>query len=327
MDASDDNVVNELAALLPVPSALDLPISRQLTLREHLMTEIRQAAAEPITAGPQRWRARPRGLIVAIAGAAVAVVAAVAVAVSALGGPGSGGSGPGASGPGASGAVLLARVARAAAGQTSPAVHDDQYMYIATEGASEATIVGPNGSVTTRMDPLSKAQIWISVSNLCRPGLLRTDGQDTKLTDNPGAACPDRGSLNNPTYRLLQSLPTNPHTLLNMIYTVEKGHGQTPDQEAFTTIGDLLRESIAPPQVSAALYRAAALIPGVTAVPDVENATGAHGVGVAFGRETWVFDKTTLAMIGERDVDAAGKVTGESAILARGFVDRPGQLP
>jgi hypothetical protein len=321
MDASDDNVVDELAALLPVPSARDLPISRQLTLREHLMTEIRHTVAEPITTRPQRWSARPRGLIVAIAGAGVAVVAAVAVAVSVLGGPGSGGSGSG-----ASGAMLLARVARAAAGQTIPAVRDDQYMYISTEGAFEATIVGLNGSVTTRMDPLSKGQIWISVSNLCSPGLLR-DGQDTKLNDNPGAACPDRGSLNNPTYRLLQSLPTNPQTLLNMIYTVEKGHGQTPDQEAFTTIGDLLRESIAPPEVSAALYRAAALIPGVTAVPDVENATGTHGVGVAFGGETWVFDKTTLAMIGERDVDAAGKLVGETAILARGFVDRPGQLP
>lgn len=112
-----------------------------------------------------------------------------------------------------------------------------------------------------------------------------------------------------------------------MIYTIEKGHGQTPDQKAFTTIGDLLRESIAPPEVSAALYRAAALIRGVTAVPDAENATGTHGVGITFGGETWVFDKTTLAMIGERDVDATGKVVGETAILARGFADRPGQLP
>src|SRR5262249_26018052 len=150
---------------------------------------------------------------------------------------------------------------RAAAGQTSPAVRDDQYMYIATEEAFESTTVGLNGSVTTKMQPLSKRQIWISVSNLCRPGLLRTDGQDTTLNDNPDAACPDRGYLNDPAYRLLQSLPTNPRTLLNMIYRIEKGHGQTPDQEAFTTIGDLLRESIAPPEVSAALYRAAALIP------------------------------------------------------------------
>lgn len=324
MDANDDNVVSELAALLPVPSARDLPVGRQLTLREHLMTEIRHAAAEPIatrTPRPRRWRAR--GPIVAIAGAGVAIVAAVAVVVSVLGGPG-----PGSGGSGGSGAVLLARVARAAAGQTTPVVRDDQYMYVATEGAFETTIVGLNGSVTTRMDPLSKRQIWISVSDLCRPGLLRTDGQDTKLTDNPGAACPDRGSLNDPTYRLLQSLPTDPRTLLNMIYTVEKGHGQTPDQEAFTTIGDLLRESIASPEVSAALYRAAALIPGVTAVPDVENAIGTHGMGVTFGGETWVFDKTTLTMIGERDIDATtGKVAGETAILARGFVDRPGQLP
>jgi hypothetical protein len=47
MDASDDNVVSELATLLPVPSARDLPIGRQLTLREHLMTARRYTGRRP----------------------------------------------------------------------------------------------------------------------------------------------------------------------------------------------------------------------------------------------------------------------------------------
>jgi hypothetical protein len=50
------------------------------------------------------------------------------------------------------------------------------------------------------------------------------------------STCPDRGSLPDPTYRLLQSLPTNPHALLKLIYAAHPG-GQTPDQEAFITIG------------------------------------------------------------------------------------------
>ena len=79
--------------------------------------------------------------------------------------------------------------------------------------------------------------------------------------------------MNEPSYRLLQSLPTDPHALLNLIYKATKGAGQSPDQEAFTTIGDLLRESIAPPDVSAALFRAAALIPGVSVIHHGADAT------------------------------------------------------
>src|SRR6185437_5780855 len=109
---------------------------------------------------------------------------------------------------------------------------------------------------------------------------------------------------NDPTYRLLQSLPTDPHTLLNLIYREDSG-GQPANEEAFTTIGDLLRESIAPPAVSAALYRAAALIPGVTVVSDVTDAIGRPGVAVSYSangnQDEWIFDKTTFSLIGERD--------------------------
>jgi hypothetical protein len=62
-----------------------------------------------------------------------------------------------------------------------------------------------------------------------------------------GFKCPSIGSLNVATYRLLQSLPTDPHALLAMIYKAGRGYGLSPDQEAFVTIGDLLRDKIAPP--------------------------------------------------------------------------------
>ena len=71
--------------------------------------------------------------------------------------------------------------------------------------------------------------------------------------------------MHDPTYRFLQSLPTDPHALLNLIEREMQGQQPGPE-EAFTTIGDLLGEAIAPPRVSAALYWAAALIPGVTVV-------------------------------------------------------------
>ena len=131
------------------------------------------------------------------------------------------------------------------------------------------------------------SRIWVPVDNLCRSGLERGitgNGQITSSTFSlrqPGVKCPNIGGLNDPTYRLLQTLPTNPHALLAMIYRIERGHGPGPDQEAFVTIGDLLRNTIAPPKVTAALYRAAALIPGVTFVPNATDAIGRPGVAVA----------------------------------------------
>jgi hypothetical protein len=62
--------------------------------------------------------------------------------------------------------------------------------------------------------------------------------------------------MNDPTYRFLQSLPTDPHALLSLIGRQMSGQ-QPPPKEAFITIGDLLGGSIAPPRVSAALSCAA----------------------------------------------------------------------
>ena len=101
---------------------------------------------------------------------------------------------------------------------------------------------------------------------------------------------------------------------------------------SFTTIGDLLGAAIAPPQVSAALYRAAALIAGVTVVPDAIDAIGRQGVAVAYTfrgvRTEWIFSKKTLSYLGARDVNVAtGSSAGVSAVQRRAFVDRAGQIP
>jgi hypothetical protein len=117
---------------------------------------------------------------------------------------------------------------------------------------------------------------------------------------------------------------------------VERGHGPGPDQEAFVTIGDLLRTTIAPPKAAAALYRAAALIPGVTLIPDATDAAGRPGVavgrigpGVDGGiRDELIFSRATLQLLGERTVIArTGATTEASAIVARAFVDHYGQIP
>jgi len=343
-----DQEIIELARLLRGPGERDLPAARRQILKEHLVREFsRPDADERAGATPglvRRARARPRLAparrskrrlaLLACATAAAAMAASVVLVALNTSAP--------QRHSGQAAAQLLAKIAFAAGRQPAPHARSGQYSYIVSKVSFQ---VDDGGHVY--MEKPHQREIWISVSDLCRTGLLRERGQDIPLNGPTGgveisgagaphpAGCPDKGSVNNPTYRLLQSLPTNPRSLLNLIYAKTRGGGAATghDQEAFITIGDLLRESIPPPEVSAALYRAAALIPGVTVVRDAADAIGRHGVAVARTdnngtRSEWIFDRASLRMIGEREVDlATGSVTGTTAILARAFTDRVGQLP
>jgi hypothetical protein len=143
--------------------------------------------------------------------------------------------------------------------------------------------------------------------------------------------CPYPGDVDDPTYRFLQRLPTNPQALLRPIEREMQGQLPRPE-EAFTTIGDLIGQAIAPPAVSAALYRAAALIPGITVVANATDAIGRHGVAVAFTyqgtRTEWIFSGQTLLYLGSRSVDLAnGATNGMAAVTERAFVDHAGSSP
>ena len=170
------------------------------------------------------------------------------------------------------------------------------------------------------------------MSNQCVTGLLREYGQDIplKFTTNY-LHCPYRGGVHDPTYRFLQSLPTDPHALLSLIEQQMQGQLPRPE-EAFTTIGDLLGEAIAPPQVSAALYRAAALIPGVTVVRERDRCDrpprrrGRHDTRPGL-RTEWIFSKHTFATSANAPSTPPTARQRRSAVLQRDFVNRAGQIP
>ena len=196
-----------------------------------------------------------------MAAAGVAALAAVAIMLSLLPGNTSGAS------PAA--ARLLAKIASTAARRPRPPGARQPFWYI----KSWVSYLVLRRWVRRRLRPgeAARREIWQSVSNQCVTGLLREYGQNTPLTFSTNYLhCPYQGGVHDPTYRFLQSLPTDPHALLNLIEREMQGQQRDPE-EAFTTIGDLLGEAIAPPRVSAALYWAAALIPGVTVV------RGRHG--------------------------------------------------
>ncbi len=258
------------------------------------------------------------------------------VSVLASGGPGGpgdpaslGGTGPvvvgtkpGPSGGSLTAVTLLAMIADAAARQPEPKVSDSEFVYIRSQVAFEVDSI-TNGHETVTMDKPHERQVWLPVASVCAPGLLIERGQRTPLgISAQGTQC--GGGVNDPTYRFLQSLPTDPRTLLNFIYDKTRGEGQAQgrDGEAFITIGDMMREAIVPPKTAAALYRAAALIPGVRLGGHATNAVGRPGIAVSFRNVEWIFDPVSYQFIGERD----GSM-GESAILQHAFVARIGQLP
>jgi hypothetical protein len=210
--------------------------------------------------------------------------------------------------------------------------------------------VSNTGQMTGTMEKLHERQIWLPVANLCVTGLLIERGERTPISSFPVTSdgkvdrhppkgtpqlnftCPSLGHLGDATYRLMQSMPTQPGALLAYLEAGKKWTNDDPPTE----IGDLIRENIVPPALAAALYRLAATLPGATVVPHATNAVGRAGIGIMWTstsarqvcKNEWIFDRTTLQFIGERTYDpATGKLTGESAILQQAFTAKAGQLP
>ena len=215
---------------------------------------------------------------------------------------------------------LLINVA-SAAGRPQPAiVTSREFAYF--EGMVSFGSKGGPAPAQTHLQ-----QVWRPATDLCDGGLVIEYGQRYSLAVRK--KCPDHGQLQaNPTYPLLRSLPTNPRALLATLRKV-RYPGVPADEAAFFTIGNI-QESVVPPDVSAALYRAAALLPEVTAGPSAYDPIGRPGVEVSFTlggvAEEWIFDPDTFRLLGEVGL-SNGVLTSESAILKRAIVDRAGELP
>ena len=328
------------------PAERDLPAARKQILKEHLMTELRRADSQPGQPGTNRTRPRRMVLVAGAVLTAAAVAIATAVAVGTHTSPHARQIAQPA--PPATAAQLLARIATAAARQPSPVVRNSDFMYIRSRVAYEVDSIS-NGHETVSMEKPHERQIWLPVANICATGLLIEDGERTPISPFPVTSdgkvdrhpqgnlrfnftCPSEGHLGDASYRLLQSIPTQPDALLAYLKAGKKWTNDDPPAE----IGDLIRETIMPPALAAAVYRLAATLPGATLDPHVTNAVGRAGIGIMWTSKSakqvykneWIFDKTTLQYIGGRDYDpVTGKLTGESAILQQAFTAKAGQLP
>jgi len=329
----------EAVAGLLSRTARDLPTGRHEHHKERLMAHIEQAqhAQETDPSTPKARRLRLPRPAVALPALAAAVAAAVVAGTAMTSGDGNGGGPVLATGPALTTQIgaasphgvtrLLDQVSLVAAHDDHPALKAGQYVYIESKTA-DTFVKTVDGKSSLASHELHKRQVWYSPDGtkgwLIDPAVNDSpEGETLSLPDEQGNT-PVAG-LNNPSYDYLTKLPTDPDTLLGKIYKETKGHGNSPDQEAFTTIGDLLGESYPPPALTKALFKAAAKIPGVVTVNDAVDAVGRHGVAVARldgksgQREEWIFDKNTHVFLGTRTVQVS-KAVGPEKIIKPGTV-------
>lgn len=217
---------------------------------------------------------------------------------------------------------------------SDPVVGPGQYLKIDStnlwsSGASKATMKGggdPNKQwfwldtekIATYI-PANRQDEWVMVRSGRVPTTFFDEGSkefalelyksrgDTSATWRGKGGAFQNSPSGFPSEGDLASMPRNPYLLLNSIYKKTIGIGDSPDAEALVVIADLLRTGLVPADLRAALYKAAAMIPGVTVV---DSQATLHGqMGVAIGRvendsvrKDIIIDPKTGLLIGERTV-------------------------
>jgi type II secretory pathway pseudopilin PulG len=164
-------------------------------------------------------------------------------------------------------------------------------------------------------------QAWIDAG---RPE-LDSGSMDTILQNSDGPT-PPMASLD---------LPTDPDALFAKLQHDAAGYGDRMHAEMFVMIGDDLRENYTTPAQRAALFEAAARIPGITLVEGTRDGAGRLADAVAIDdsanreRQALLFDPQTRALLGEEDsmLDGnslgypAGTVIGRATYLGQAVVD------
>jgi hypothetical protein len=266
------------------------------------------AAAALVPSPPRRYQTtrvwRVRGAV---------AVAAFAVAVLAVGLFGSGG------GPSVSPALAatLNRLAQIAASGPSLVPQRGQYLYFASASNQESDAI-VNGKECVTHAP-ERRQVWIGADG---SGLLResfgtatfTSAVDRTVCDAmPKGAISQAGTSNlwfaphcfsiGPNNDV-NALSTDPPKLLAQMRRADGGPRSAG--EDFVHVGDFLRETDARPALRAALYRAAAQIPGVRLLGTVRDRLGRSGLGVAYGNHELIFNPHTAALIAEQTIGDPG---------------------
>lgn len=269
----------------------------------------------PARTGPGGSRGRVARLLIA-----AAVIGLLAAGVALLR------SGPSAQ-PALAAGVVLERLAQVAAKQPRTVPAPGHYLYTESQGLTGADTVLPGGRYCQAQFRQHREN-WIAADG---EGLVReTDGPAHYATAQEAAACGAIPQVSGTTNSWaapqclsidpipLAGLPRDPGRLRARLLTGKVEGGPPGPAEAFTQVGDLLRETNAPPALRAALYRAAAGLPGVKSLGTVHDELGRGAVALAIDthgvRHELLFSQNTSMLQAERDV-LVGHVRGTHAAL------------
>lgn len=143
-----------------------------------------------------------------------------------------------------------------------------------------------------------RREIWIGHHDI---GVLRDGGVDHGVIPLEVGAFPagSRGL----SWDQLYALPTDSVRLERELRDGIGGAGPDDDSELYVIVGDLLRESPAPPALRKALWEVAARVPGVTLVGAVHDSTGRPGVAVERHGNRYVLDPNDGRLLEESSSD------------------------
>jgi hypothetical protein len=245
--------------------------------------------------------------------------------------------------------LVLLRAARTAANQAPATPGPGQFSYTKSETFYEIVQESPKGPAAIAFQP-STREIWIAPDG---SGRIREDEGHLVFATHADAAyfyhayrnqmnllrahtSDDHEGPGGLGYTDLSNVPTDPAKLKQLIESRNStvASGPPGDAETFTLIGDMLRETSAPPAVRSALYTIASELPGVQLVGPTHDQLGRAGTGVAYVsrglRDELIFDPQTSALLGEQQsvVETSrenpfppGSVIGWAAYLASGVVN------
>lgn len=225
-------------------------------------------------------------------------------------------------------ADALRAAALAAVENSDPVVAPGQYLLVETDAVYGTTVFTEArdyvGYLTMNREklyvPADRADDWVWVRSFREPyesfnaegAALAQKNYDDEVAEAGGVPellrAPDAQFYGNSTVPDFDALPRDPQQLLNYIYKVTAGGGRSADGAALGWIADTLRTGVAPADVRAALYEAAAGIPGVEITEQVANLEGSTGISIGRvesadnSRQDLIIDTQTGALIGEREV-------------------------
>ncbi|HEY5013594.1 MAG TPA: CU044_5270 family protein [Acidimicrobiia bacterium] len=267
-----------LETLMRDTARVDEPEPHALAVGRAALDAVTQASVRPVAAVHGRARTTRRRRTVR-AGFAAVIVAAAGLAV--VFGPtvNLGGHRPGAS---AEAAQVLMRAGASAGAQPGGWPNAEYWHSVSRHRQGSG--------------PTYRREIWIGHHKV---GVLEDPGVEAGVI-RLGVALFPAGS-NGLTWDQLYALPVESHALERKLRAGINGAGPDDNSELFTIVGDLLRESPAPPALRQALWEVAARIPGVTLVGAVTDGAGRHGVAVERGGQRYVLDPNDGRLLEESE--------------------------